>query len=156
MTSTTESTPPVEEAIDGNETAAPPAGNNPRTFEETDSSDDAHNVVLSRQAQDRLLTLNLLSVLHEAEIKKYRFEGEVRGISINKIRTGSVLEKLGFENGDIIESVNGVAVASLNKNKGAASTMLQELPGAKFFEVVLRRNEQQKTIKIKIADSAAQ
>jgi type II secretory pathway component PulC len=110
-----------------------------------------HETTMTPEMRDRLMTFDFLSVLHDAEIKKYRFEGETRGIMLNKIRSGSIFEKTGFKDGDIIVSINGIALADIG-HKGKHQKELQEtLPGAKQIEFKVRRDEKIVKLRIKIA-----
>ena len=108
-----------------------------------------NEVVMTHEMRNRLLTFDFLKLLQDADIRRYRYEGETRGIVLNKIRTGSVYEKIGFKNGDIIESINGIALADVDKRK---KEMADKLPGAESLIFKIRRNEKTQTLKVKVAD----
>ena len=76
---------------------------------------------------------------------RYRHEGETKGVILAKIRTGSIYDKAGFKDGDIIEQINGIAVADIAKKP---SKMKRDLPAADRLVFVVRRNE--KIIKLQI------
>lgn len=109
---------------------------------------DVKEVVMTKAMRDRLLTFDFISLLQDAEIRRYRFEGEMKGIVLNKIRTGSIYEKIGFKNGDIIEQINGIALADLNRR---AEEMRETLPGADRIEFRVRRDDKVRTIRVKVA-----
>jgi hypothetical protein len=110
---------------------------------------DHTEVVLTKAMRDRLLTVDFIQLLQDAEIKRYRFEGETKGIVLNKIRTGSIYEKVGFKDGDILEQINGIAFADINRRKAEAA---EKLPGADRLELKIRRNDKHHYIKISITD----
>ena len=108
-------------------------------------------VVLSKAARDRLLTFDFLQLLQDADIHRYRYEGETRGIVLTKIRTGSIYEKVGFEDGDIIEQINGIAIADIEHRAGE---MKEKLPMAERVEFTVRRDERKVKLKVRVAAPA--
>ncbi|MCX6125428.1 MAG: PDZ domain-containing protein [Proteobacteria bacterium] len=116
---------------------------------ESHVSESVQEVVMTKAMRNRLLMFDFLKLLQDAEIRKYRHEGETRGIIVNKIRTGSIYEKMGFKDGDIIEQVNGLALADMEHRK---AEMAEKLPGADQIEFKIRRDDKTKRIRVKIAD----
>lgn len=112
------------------------------------SHDGTEEVVMSKAMRDRLMTIDFLALLQDAEIHRYRYEGEMRGIVLAKIRTGSIYEKLGFRDGDIIEHINGLAIADIEKNAGE---MKEKLPGADLLEFRVRRDDKIRKIRVRVA-----
>ena len=111
----------------------------------------AQEMVISRQTRDRLLTVDFLNLLQDAELHRFRYEGETKGLRLTKIRTGSVYEKAGFKDGDIIEQINGLAVADIEKKPKKAR---EQLPVADRVSFKVRRDDKVITIKIKVAGDA--
>ena len=109
-------------------------------------------MVISRQTRDRLLTFDFLNLLQDAELHRYRFEGETKGLRLTKIRTGSLYEKAGFKDGDIIEQINGLAFADVEKRPSKAR---EQLPIADRLTFKVRRDDKVVTIKVKVAGDAA-
>ena len=145
-----------DQKISEHETAEAPVPNptampeeEPVRAPESHVSEGVHEVVMTKAMRDRLLTFDFLKLLQDAEIRKYRHEGETRGIIVNKIRTGSIYEKMGFKDGDIIEQVNGIALADMEHRK---VEMAEKLPGADQIEFKIRRDDKTKRIRVKIAD----
>ena len=116
----------------------------PRATPTHESTDE---VVMTKAMRDRLLTVDFLALLQDAEIHRYRYEGEMKGIVLSKIRTGSIYEKVGFINGDIIEQINGIAIADIEKRAGE---MKEKLPGADQIEFRVRRDDKTRTIRVKV------
>lgn len=132
--------------------AVPVVEEEPVRQPESHMNDGVQEVVMTKAMRDRLLTFDFMKILQDAEIKRYRFEGETRGVVLNKIRTGSIYEKIGFKDGDIIEQINGIALADIDRRR---SEMTGKLPGADQIEFNVRRNDKIQKIRVKIADPGA-
>lgn len=126
-----------EPRVQEHEAAPPPVA----AHEATDE------VVMTKEMRDRLMTVDFLALLQDAEIHRYRYEGEMKGIVLTKIRTGSVYEKVGFHNGDIIEQINGIAIADIEKHAGE---MKAKLPGADLIDFRVRRDDKVRKIRIRV------
>ena len=136
---------PVAEPVA--EEPPPPVTQAPEAHPTAHSGEESE-VVLSKAARDRLLTIDFLQLMQDAEIHRYRFEGETKGIVLTKIRTGSIYEKVGFQDGDIIEQVNGIAMADIEHRAGE---MKDKLPRAERVEFSIRRGDQRLKLKVRVA-----
>ena len=58
-------------------------------------------------------------------------EGELKGFRLTRIREGSVYEKAGFQNNDVVEEINGIPL----RNAAGAIRLLQQLKSSKEIEV---------------------
>jgi type II secretion system protein C len=67
-------------------------------------------------------------------------DGEVDGFRLSSIRRGSLLQKLGIKNGDIVHSVNGTPLVDTNSAMGAYQALQNE---RSFSFEVTRRNQKQ-------------
>jgi type II secretory pathway component PulC len=121
----------------------------PNQNQEFSKLENEQNVEISKATRDHLLTIDFMSLLQDAELHRFRYEGETRGVTLTKIRTGSIYEKVGFKDGDIIEKINGIAVGEVEKS---SNKMRQELPGAEKITFTVRRGEQKVTIKVKVTN----
>jgi general secretion pathway protein C len=65
-------------------------------------------------------------------IPKYS-DGEMTGMQVNDIKSGSLYEKLGLKDGDVISAVNGIAIDST----AASSKILSQFTRADEFEIEL-------------------
>jgi len=65
-------------------------------------------------------------------IPKYS-DGEMTGMQVNDIKPGSLYEKLGLKDGDVISAVNGIAIDST----AASSKILSQFTRADEFEIEL-------------------
>ena len=126
-----------------------------RPSEESGKDHDApaHEMEITKATRDRLLTVDFLDLLQDAELHRYRFEGETKGVKLTKIRTGSIYQKAGFHDGDIIEQINGIAVADIEKKPMKAK---QELPAANSVEFLVRRDDKVIKIRVKVAGYRAE
>jgi type II secretory pathway component PulC len=113
-----------------------------------DEAPPQHDMVITKAMRDRMLTIDFLDLLQDAELHRYRFEGETKGVKLSKIRTGSIYQKAGFKDGDIIEQINGIAVADLERKPAKAR---QELPAANKVTFKVRRDDKVMTIRVRVA-----
>jgi hypothetical protein len=72
------------------------------------------------------------------------------GIEVAYVSPGTPAEKVGFEKGDLLRSVNDVAVESLDGVIGVRE-MLKEAAGTRY-EVILERDGQEKQISLELAE----
>ena len=72
-------------------------------------------------------------LLTQAKLKPEIIDGDMIGMQVNEIQSGSLYEKVGLQDGDIITSVNGIALDSA----AAGSKILPQLTRAKEFEIEL-------------------
>jgi len=66
---------------------------------------------LGREEVDEILR-NPTNLFSQARILPKYEEGEMVGLQINAIKPGSLFEQLGLESGDVITSLNGIAIDS--------------------------------------------
>ena len=133
-----------EQVTDKNkeETSEPPA--------DTSEVKTTEIVEISKEMRDSLISFDFLKLLQDAEVKRYRFEGETRGVIITKIRTGSIYKKMGIQEGDIIESINGLAFADAARKK---VELMQNLPGANQLNLGIRRNGKKILLSVRIVNN---
>lgn len=93
-----------------------------------------------------LIEENLSNVLMQAATEPYIENGQVVGFRLWEIDKGSIYEKAGFENGDIITHINGLPL----NDAGAAIRTLNRLKKANNAEVTFRRGGVERNLKIEI------
>jgi general secretion pathway protein C len=82
--------------------------------------------------------LEMGGLLDDAVVRpRYDEQGEMTGIKLSEIRPGSVYEKVGIREGDVLTSVNGVAVGSPQ----AAAELLAQLASSRPLEVAVERSD---------------
>lgn len=91
--------------------------------------------VVSRREIDSAL-VNLNKILTEARAVPNFENGVAKGYKLFQIAPGSIYEKLGIQNGDVIHGVNGEPMV----DPGKAFTMLSELKTTNHLELTINRN----------------
>lgn len=89
---------------------------------------------------------NLPLVLTQARAVPYFKDGKSIGLRMFAIRSGSIYEKIGLKNGDILKSVNGQSLADLTQ----AVKLFEKLKEERSVNVVLERDRQDRDFKYQI------
>jgi general secretion pathway protein C len=101
--------------------------------------------VLSREVVREKLE-NLPEFMTQSRADLYYKEGRPEGFQLSQIQEGSLLRSVGFENGDVIRSVNGQEVRSLED----AIALYQKFGDSDSFTIGILRGERTKTLHVKI------
>jgi general secretion pathway protein C len=91
-------------------------------------------------------TNNMGTLLTQARIVPNLSEGQVDGYKVFAIKKGSLYEKIGLQNGDVIKNINGINISSPEK----ALQLFQDLRNESAFAVELTRNGQPMTLNYSI------
>lgn len=125
---------------DAPEPAARPRPSSNSTDEEGVEKIDDNNYVIDRELVDRYLTdLDAISRLGRA-IPHRGSDGEIDGYRLSGVRRRSIGDKIGIKNGDIVHSVNGAALNSMQGAMAAYQTLQSE---SRFTFEVTRRGQRQ-------------
>jgi type II secretion system protein C len=89
---------------------------------------------------------DLPSLLMQARAELYLKEGRPEGFQLSQIQKGSILKSVGFQDGDVIRSVNGQEVRSLED----AIALYQKFGDGDSFTIGILRGEKPKTLHVKI------
>lgn len=89
---------------------------------------------------------NLPLLLTQARAVPYFKDGKAVGLRLFAIRTGSLFEKIGLQNGDVLKSVNGNSLADLSQ----AMQLFQKLKEERSISLSLERNMVEKEFKYNI------
>lgn len=89
---------------------------------------------------------NLPLLLTQARAVPYFKDGKAVGLRLFAIRTGSLFEKIGLLNGDVLKSVNGNSLADLSQ----AMQLFQKLKEERSIDLALERNMTEKQFKYQI------
>jgi general secretion pathway protein C len=89
---------------------------------------------------------NLPLLLTQARAVPYFKEGRAVGLRLFAIKSGSLFERLGIQNGDVLKSVNGNSLADLSQ----ALQLFQKLKEEKSVALVMERNMQEREFKYQI------
>src|SRR5207245_7551480 len=96
--------------------------------------------VIDRREMEKTVA-NLNEVFTQARAVPYFEDGKTVGFRVFAIKPGSVFEKIGLQNGDIINRVNGVELTDPTK----AITLFTELQNEGHIAVDLQRNKAAKS-----------
>lgn len=88
--------------------------------------------------RDRLVKEDLARVLMQATVEPSLENGQIGGFKITQIDAGSIYDKSGFVNGDIITHINEQELSSV----ATSIKLLQSLKGANHMDVDIRRGDQ--------------
>jgi general secretion pathway protein C len=89
---------------------------------------------------------NLPALMTQARAELYYKEGKPEGFQLSQIQQGSLIKSAGFENGDVIRSVNGQEIRSLED----AIALYQKFGNGDSFTIGILRGETARTLNVKI------
>ena len=101
--------------------------------------------VLSREVVRENLE-NLPELMTQARAEFYYKEGRAEGFQLSQIQEGSLLKSVGFENGDVLRSVNGQEIRSLED----AIALYQKFGDSDSFTIGILRGERARTLHVKL------
>ncbi|MGE5838340.1 MAG: type II secretion system protein N [Deltaproteobacteria bacterium] len=101
--------------------------------------------VLNRETVKNTLD-NLPGLMTQVRADVYFKDGKPEGFQVSQIQEGSLIKSAGFEEGDVIRSVNGQEVRSLED----AFALYQKFGNLDSFTVEILRGEKPKTLNVKI------
>jgi general secretion pathway protein C len=96
---------------------------------------DGENIAVERSKIEQA-TKNLNQLMRQARIRPHFTNGKPDGIRLSGIRPGSIFEDIGFKSGDIITSVNGESIESVDD----ALKFYSSLKSAQDVSLQIRRN----------------
>jgi general secretion pathway protein C len=86
------------------------------------------------------------NVFSQARILPKWEDGEMLGVELAAIKNGSLLKDAGFENGDIIVEMNGIAVDSPEQS----AKLMKEFTSAKAISATVNRGGQDVTVEFEV------
>jgi general secretion pathway protein C len=105
---------------------------------------DTHYVVEEAEIDQALQNLPVL--LTQARAVPYFRDGRATGLRLFAVKSGSLYEKLGLKNGDILKAINGNSLADLSQ----AMQLFEKLKSERQINVTLERNSEEKDVKYEI------
>ncbi len=127
-----------EEALPSNKTVRAPSQSTALQKVETDPikdySTDGKNFRISSGEVDSHLN-NFANLMNQARMVPYFRKGQHKGYQVKAIDKGSLYEKLGFKNNDIIEELNGDPLDSMEK----VLSLFKNLRNEREFSVKIDR-----------------
>jgi general secretion pathway protein C len=125
-------------------TTAPAAASGAASAERIRKTADNKFVIDRRELEKTIEHLN--EVFTQARAVPYFQDGKTVGFRVFAIKAGSVFEKIGLQNGDVIQRVNGVELTDPTK----AISLFTELQNEAHIAVDLQRNKQNKSFSYEI------
>ena len=108
----------------------------PDSFKEAGFERQGHEIQLSSEYRKHLLTENMTKVLQDAKAEPNMEGGSLKGFRLTRIRQDSIYQKAGFQNGDVIQEINGIPL----RDAAGAIRLLQQLRKAREIEVRVKRD----------------
>lgn len=94
------------------------------------------NIRITDSYRQNLLTSQLPQVLQDAKAEPQMVGGELIGWRMVNIKKGSIYEKLGMQNGDVVREINGVPLT----DAGKAIKTLNKMRNETKYQVKIERN----------------
>ena len=107
-----------------------------------------------KSLNDRLEALSgddgqgISNILSSARIVPHYEDGKMQGMKVDAIKSGSVFEKIGIQDGDIITEVNGIVIDRLE----ATSAIFDEFAEADSIVTAVRRGNEALTMSAEAAE----
>ena len=89
---------------------------------------------------------NIAQIMFTVRVKPHFEDGKPAGFQVSNIKDESILKTMGFQDGDIIRSVNGQDIRSAED----VMRLYNTLKDSSFFGIGLVRNGQPKTLNFKV------
>jgi general secretion pathway protein C len=118
----------------------------PENFKEEGFERKGHAIEMTQEYKNRLLTADFASVLQDAKASPNVVDGVLRGWKMDRIRKGSIYEKAGVQNNDIVEEINGVMLS----DAAQAVKTLQSLKNEDVIELRVVREGKAINITFKV------
>lgn len=116
------------------------ATNSDDVFKEDGFERSGESIKVTKEWVERALTIDFAKTLQDAKASPNQVGSEVKGFILTRIRPDSVYEKMGLQDGDIVEVINGVemndaarAIATLNSLRKEPSIEVQVRRGTQTF-----------------------
>lgn len=106
------------------------------------------NVAMSAAYRNKVVNEDLGKILMQATAEPYMQNGQIAGFQLSQIDPGSIFDKGGIQNSDIITQING---QNLNNIAGAIA-LLRSLKSAPEIDVEVLRNGQPTKIQLKVSE----
>lgn len=92
---------------------------------------------------------NPSNLFSQARILPKYTDGAMVGVQVNAIKSGSIFEEIGFENGDVIKELNGITIDSPEQS----AKLLQEFTEAESFSVIVQgANGEERTLDVELPE----
>lgn len=118
----------------------------PDTYKEEGFERNGTDVDMSSDYKNRLLGADFAQVLQDAKASPNYVGSTLKGWRLDRIRKGSIYDKFGIVNGDVVEEINGAALG----DAGAAIKQLQGLRNENEIEMRVNRNGKVMNVRLRV------
>lgn len=116
-------------------------------FERVEKDDEGSiDVAMTQAYRDKIVKKELSTILMQATASPILEDGSIVGFELSQIDEGSIYEKGGFQNNDVVTAVNGIPLDSVS----GAIKLLNSLKKAEDLEVDIRRGSHTKRMSISV------
>ena len=112
-----------------------------RLLSRKSATTDSHNITIKRSKVEAVAK-NVNKLMQQARVRPHFTNGKADGLSLTGIKSNSIFRDMGLKSGDIITSVNGKTIESVED----VLTFYKSLQTAKSINLKLKRRGRLKTI----------
>jgi type II secretory pathway component PulC len=105
-------------------------------------------ITMTAMYRDKLVKEDMAAVLMQATAEPHMEGGQITGFKVSQIDEGSIYDKAGLRDGDIVQEINGNPLNSV----AGSITLLRSLKGATNFEVIVNRNGKDETFSLDVKE----
>jgi hypothetical protein len=105
------------------------------SFQEEGFERDGEHITMSEAYKEKLIKKDLHKILMQASAEPVLKDGNIAGFALDQIDPASIFAKAGIRDGDVIRSINGIALHDVT----STIKLLQSLRGSKDLKIDLER-----------------
>ncbi len=116
------------------------------TFSEEGFQRKGKEINMTASYRDKLVKQDLAKILMQATAQPHLEDGTITGFALSQIDEGSIYWKSGLKDGDVITSINGIALTSVS----GAIKLLHTLKNSDNIEVDFKRGGSEQRLKLTV------
>lgn len=116
------------------------------SFKEPGFDRKGGNIEMSLDYKNKLLSSDFAQVLQDAKASPNVVDGELKGFKLDRIRSDSIYQKAGLQNGDVVEEINGIPLTDTSQ----AIKLLQSLRNEADIEIRFSRSGSKQNLNMKV------
>ena len=116
------------------------------SFKEPGFDRKGGNIEMSLDYKNKLLSTDFAQVLQDAKATPNVVDGELKGFRLDRVRSDSIYQKAGLQNGDVVEEINGIPLT----DTAQAIKLLQSLRNEADIEVRFSRGGAKQNLNMKV------
>ena len=131
-------------APDAERTASEPGKQPARAARSTPRADTATQTISRDLLQENIN--NMAQMMSKVRVMPYMKDGKPEGFRVSQIKEDSLFKSMGFQNGDVIRSINGQDILSAEDMMKAYNSLKDN----SSFSITILRNNQPKTLNLRV------